>query len=609
MNQFLLSHVRTFWIAPLMLIILAGCAEDRRSNQKTNVILISIDTCRADYIEAYHPGRAKTPAINELANDGVLFENAITPVPMTLPAHCSMLTGLHPIQHGVRDNFNFYLNDQAVTLAELFHENGYATAAAVGAILLSRRTGLSQGFDVYDDEFTPDDYMAASAAVERTADRVVHSATSWLEQHTSSETDKPFFLFVHFYDPHMMYQPPPPFDQEYAEMPYAGEIAFVDQNIGALVQYLKDNDLYQDSIIVLVGDHGEGLNEHNEFTHGLFLYETTVRVPFLVKPPKGWSSQTGSRSRQSASIEDVVPTLIELCSLGPVTTNGRSLVPWLIDDSEVEPRDFVLETQYPLTFNWSPLYALRTDEWKYIHAPIPELYQYRVDTQEQNTKISTHDTVLQNMKIQLEEQLIELTLSGSHASQAQLTTDRMEMLMSLGYAAGGTSDDSDSAGHMLPDPKMKIEVYNLIDRGLAALSVGSVEKAIYLFQEALLKDPNNPTPYANLGLAYSNVQEWDRAIHFTVKALEIAPNSYLINLQLSRIYVNKNDLDKAKTLLEAFLQNFPTSAEAHFQLGRAYMKGQDFDQAIEYFQKAQKLMPDMPGIAEAIQMAKQEEEF
>jgi arylsulfatase A-like enzyme/Tfp pilus assembly protein PilF len=595
----------------IILMFLLGCSpgidQVKGIFAGKNVILISIDTCRADYVQPYKDAKSETPNLVSLANDGVLFEDAVTVVPLTLPSHCTMLTGLHPIQHGVRDNFNFILSDRSLTLPELFRESGYSTAGFIGAIILSRRSGISQGFDYFDDEFLPGDFQNIQPSIERSAGRVVASATDWLE--TRRESNNPFFMFVHFYDPHMLYNPPPPFQQQYAKKPYAGEIAYVDSCIGTFFDYLKLHDLYDDSLVIVVGDHGEGLNDHKEHTHGLFLYETTMWVPLIVKLPEQRSIPKGIRTRQSASTEDIVPTLIELCGLGPIETHGQTLSPWLFKETPTQEREIVLETLYPLTYNWSPMYALRGSDWKYIHAPIAELYQFRKDTAEKQTLVTTRSDISEEMKSRLEDKLVELANFESYSTMAPISTSRAETLMSLGYAAGGISTDPIAPNETLPDPKLKIEAYNLIDRGLAALARGDTKTSIQLFEEAHGHDPNNPTSYANLGLAYTKYGQLDKAIQYTQKALEIAPKSYLNNMQLARIYILKRDFMQAQELLLRFIDSFSTSAEAHFQLARVYAYLDDFDQAKTYLQKAQELMPDMPGIEIAVEQLELREVF
>ncbi|MBN2327594.1 MAG: sulfatase-like hydrolase/transferase [Candidatus Omnitrophica bacterium] len=585
--------------------LLQGCSNAPAPCQGKNVLLISIDTCRADHIQPYADDKAQTPALKKIASEGIWFEDALTPVPLTLPAHCSLLTGLHPMRHGVRNNYNYVLSDEAVTLPELFLESGYATAGIIGSIIISRREGIGQGFDYFDDEFLPEEFQALQPSVERRAGRVIASATNWIIKHLESRSLKPFFLFLHFYDPHMIYQPPAPFNILYKEQPYDGEIAYVDICINQLVEFLKDKNLYDDLLLIVAGDHGEGLLEHGEPTHGLFLYEEAVRVPLITKlPSKLPRPESGAPCRQSVSLLDIMPTLIDLCGLGTVETDGESFAPWLLGRSSAKPRNLVLETQYPLTYNWSPMYSLRNTHWKYIHSPQPELYNLQNDPDEHINLISSKDAPLQEMQNELEDRLIAMAQSAMPASERQISSERMETLASLGYAAGSSAEGMIAPGEALPDPKEKLDVYLLVDRGLGLLSQGYAFRSIDLFEEALRKDPENPTPYVNLGLAYAKVNQWDKAIELTRKSVEMSPENLIAQLQLTRIYVIRDKLDEAQKRLNALIREFPHLAEAHFQLGEVFMKRSEFQSALQEYELAKYWMPDMPGIDGMIEKVK-----
>lgn len=588
-------------------IFLSACSNEATPVKSTfsqpNVVLISIDTCRTDYLEPYGGTIAKTPNLSAIAEDGLLFEDAVTPVPLTLPAHTSLLTGLHPIQHGVRDNYNNTLNEAAVTLAELFRENGYTTAAAVATLLLSRRSGLAQGFDDYDDVFSSGEMITYNPIVERKGDEVVASGRKWLKQHQQKESPSPFFLFLHFYDPHTVYNPPPPYRSQYKDNKYAGEIAFVDDCIGQLVDEFKKQGLYEDLLLVVVGDHGEGLGDHKEKTHGLFLYEECVRVPMIFKLPES-SKQAGRRIKQSAILQDVLPTLAQLCDLGTVPTDGISLAPWLFEEKEPSERWSVLETQYPLTYNWSPFFALRNQEWKYIHAPDAEFYHLSVDPNERNSLFHDLPEKVKPIRSQLEERLVELSQNIPFEPAQNLAVANSEVLASLGYV-GGSGNDPQNSNKVLPDPKYKIEIHNLIDRGLMDLSMGNLEEAHKRFIKAATQDPNNAAAYYNLGLVHMRRQEWERATQFSEKALSLAPNSVLINLQLSRISINQKDFDKAQKILNGLIQVNPKLADAHFQLGWIELLKENHTTALEHFQTAKKWMPEMPDIDNAIKKAKE----
>ncbi|MGI6458040.1 MAG: sulfatase-like hydrolase/transferase [bacterium] len=600
------DKIKKTYIAGLSLLlgmILISCSEPEPSldapYRGKNVILISIDTCRADFLSPYGSTEVETPAVAQLAQDGILFTQALTPVPMTLPAHTSLFTGLHPTQHKVRDNLNNGLSEAAVTLAELFRENGYQTGGMVGAIILSRRTGISQGFDYFNDEFEPQDYLAMQPTVERKAGRVREIAQDWLTEISEAPETKPFFLFMHFYDPHMAYHPPQPFLQQYKDRPYAGEIAYVDAQLTLFFEYLKTRDLYDDSIMILVADHGEALGEHGEDGHGLFLYEEVMHVPMIMKLP-AVAQRQNRRVEQIASLMDIMPTLIDLCGLGYAESAGISLTPWMMGDAEIEPRNLVLETLYPLTFQWSPLFALRNEEWKYVQAPQPELYALKQDPDEERNLITGAAAQASRLKHELEEGLFTLASTSSLDIDPDVTTDRAEALNALGYTAS-LGITADTASEELPDPKEKLEVYRMIDHGLAAASAGQYQVAVNMFQSAIEKDPENPTSYYNLALVHSNLLNWEQAQQFIEQANQLIPGSLLVQLQRAKILAGQGRMEQAGKVLHEILEEDPRQAEAHFQLGMIARQQQQFQLALEHYQSARKWMPDMPGIEQVIE--------
>lgn len=564
-----------------------------------NVLLISMDTTRVDYLEPYGGGKAKTPNLQALANDGTVFVDAVTPAPLTVPAHASLFTGLHPVRHSVQDNFKSILGDDALTIAELFTEAGYETAGIIGAILLSKRNGFHQGFQHFDDKFQVFEFQEVQPTVERKANTVSAKAVDWLDQYKESLSQKPFFLFTHFYDPHMMYNPPEPFFSQYPKAPYAGEIAFTDQEIGEIINALKRHKLYEETLIIVVGDHGEGLKNHLEQTHGLFLYDEVMRVPFIVKPPASMHLPDSLYVRQSAALIDVVPTLVELCGLGFADCDGMSLVPWLKEEKTVEERYTIHDTQYPLTYNWSPLAAIRSQQWKYVHAPKPELYHLETDPKELENLIDSNPQQAAKLRVMLEERLQQMISLGSLTAVQQVSSSQSEVLSSLGYASGGASSSEDAAN--LPDPKDKIEVYELIDTGLGMLSHNKISKAIEHFQKASELDPNNSNPHFNLAQAYSRMGQWQQAIDTMKKAIAMANEHVYMYIHLARIFALSGRYDEAEEILLRIVEERPSFADAHFQLGWIDLQRKQYKEALEHFNKAKEWMPDMPSLEKAFQ--------
>lgn len=563
-----------------------------------NVILISIDTIRADHTEPLGDLGVRTPALAALAEDGAVFENAVTVTPLTIPAHATLFTGLNPVRHGVQDNFKGVLSEEADTLAERYSAAGYATAGVIGAILLSGRNGFGQGFDYYGDAFTPQQHQAIQPAVERKADEVFQKSREWIEQHLENQPDKPFFLFAHFYDPHMLYQPPEPFKSEYAGHPYRGEIAYTDSVVGKLLDYLKEKNLYDDAIVMAVGDHGEGLGDHGEKTHGLFLYDECLRVPWIVKLPASAGAR-GVRIAQQATLTDAAPTLAGLSQLEPLDGDGISLAPWLAGGRAAEPRWTFHDTQYPLTYNWSPLFAIRGPEWKYVHAPRPELYNLAEDPGETRNLLEERPEVADDLRSRLLERLDDLSSAPPFPGGERISSEQAEMLSSLGYVAGGGGEYS--PGMDLPDPKDKIEIYNAVDRGLAHAAMNRMDEAIQLFNEAKEKDPENPTPYFNLGMVYLRMGEWARAAEETRKALEKSPGHVLIRLQLAKCEFLRENYESAESILNELAEERPNLAEVRAQMARLAMARGEWGEAMRHAEAASRLMPDMPGLAEAME--------
>lgn len=586
-------------------ILLFGCGVEPQqitaNASGKNVLLISIDTIRIDYLEPYGGGKAKTPNLQALADDGIVFIDAVSPAPLTVPSHASLFTGLHPVRHSVQDNFKSILGDDALTIAELFSEAGYETAGVIGAILLSKRNGFHQGFQHYDDEFQAFEFKAVQPSVERKAGIVSAKAIDWLDQFVRSQSQKPFFLFSHFYDPHMMYNPPEPFLSQYPSAPYAGEVAYTDQQIGVIIDALKRHNLYEETLIIIVGDHGEGLKNHLEQTHGLFLYDEVIRVPFMIKPPASMNLPDALYVRQSASILDVVPTLIELCGLGFADNDGMSLVPWLSEGTPIEDRYTIHDTQYPLTYNWSPLAAIRSQQWKYVHAPKPELYNMQMDPKELENIVASNPQQATKLRGILEERLQQMIALGSLSAVRQLSSSQSEVLTSLGYASGGAGGSSDPSN--LPDPKDKIEVYELIDNGLGHLARNKVNEAIELFRKAILLDPNNSNPHFNLAMSYRRLGKWSLAIETMKKAIAMSDDHIYMYMQLARIYSSSGKYDEAETILLRLVDERPSFADAHYQLGWIDLQRKEYSNAMEHLNKTKEWMPDMPGLDLAIQQA------
>ncbi|MFH1742979.1 MAG: sulfatase-like hydrolase/transferase [bacterium] len=577
------------FIAPL--VVFLGCSRSVVC-PNTNVLLISIDTCRADHTSPYGYENIKTPTMQALAGEGILFEDALTPVPMTLPGHSSLLTGWYPARHGVRDNANYMLDNEAVTLAEVFQENGYATAGFVAAMLLSRQRGMAQGFDTFDDEFPPMAFRAGTPTVERQAEEIGQSAIEWL----TANDRFPFFLFVHFYDPHVPYDPPSPWSKEYSGHLYDGEIAYADYHAGQIIVWLQENDLLKNTLVVVTADHGESLWEHHEMAHGMFLYNCTLRVPLIVRLPDRVRSSRleGVRVQGAVSLVDVMPSILELEDLPCPEVDGTSFVPCLAGEKRhIEP--LYAESLYPLFFNWSPLYAIYEHPWKFILAPEPELYNLVDDPKEETNLYSEDHPKVAQLKPVLEDKIAQLEESSHVAS---LNPENAEVIASLGYVGGGTIDNATIS--RLPDPKSRTRVYTLIDKGLAKLAKGELNEAELCFAQAAKQDPENPSPYLNLGDIYARRRDWPKALLYTQRTLNLAPNNLWARMQMANILIEAEMYDEAREQLTRIREEYPLLAVAQFGLGRIAEAGEDYEEALRWYAEALRIVPNLPGLRDCI---------
>ena len=427
-----------------------------------NVVVITLDTTRADRLGAYGY-RVQTPNLDGLAREGVLFEQTESVTPLTLPAHGSLFTGRFPPSHGVRGNGGFFSDADHTTLAEVLKERGFQTGGFVGAYVLDSTWGLDQGFDTYLDGFdAPTFKWRSHGHLQRRADEVIDSALAWLDHAASSR----FFAWLHFYDPHAPYEPPEPYATMHADEPYVGEIGFVDAQIGRVLAFLGQRDLVDRTIVVAVGDHGESLGEHGERTHGFFIYESAMRVPFIVRAPFG--KMRGRRVSDIVRTVDVMPTVLDMLGMpSPPGIEGTSLVPLMTGAVRELGLDAYAETLYPLhRFGWSDLRMLRSGRFKLIAAPRPELYDLAVDPREQLNLYDQQRALGQRLATrlrQMEERFASRAIPGA---AAEPTADQLARLATLGYvgrAVTGASGADNREGRA--DPKDQIDLYNSMTRG------------------------------------------------------------------------------------------------------------------------------------------------
>ncbi len=619
-----MSCIRLKWT--LFVLVLLGLLSSGPAQQPVvkapNLVIITIDTLRADHLECYGYKSIKTPRINALAADGILIENAYTPVPLTLPSHASLFTGTYPIFHGVRDFSGFTLPKERTTLASMLKSAGYRTGAVVAAAVLEARWGINQGFDFYYDNFPPSLQQNWQPVVERRGDEVVQDSLRWLENNKQG----PFFLWIHFFDPHDPYTPPPPYDRQYSERPYDGEIAYTDENVGLIIDYLKQNGLYNNCLIVLLGDHGEGLGEHGEKTHGFFIYDSTLRVPMIFKLP-GAQSPKGKRVAGPLRTIDVLPTALQILGLsGKVRApevQGKGAYSALLGKASLSDRLSQAEIMLPyFHFDWNPLLSIRTGRYKYIDAPKPELYDTVADPHE------TRNTYSENkvMAARLKDLLMEDITRYSPRDSAARTTPRdidpvtMEKLASLGYLALSKGSSRPPVGKNLPDPKDRIDIYELICAGTLAARNANYERALRLLTEAVHREPGSLVAHFQLGVIHRTNGDLRQAEQEFQKTLELRPGYDLALRRLAEVYIAGGRYDEAEAAYKKVLAQSPDDYMVHFSLGGLYVTLDRWDEALAAFRKAQSLnskdvlIPivisrillkngDLPGALEAVQQA------
>ena len=504
-----------FCLATLLSLLLTSCSRE----PPLNVLLVTIDTTRADYLEVYG-GPAPTPTLNALAAEGVVFEGAMSPVPITLPSHSSMMTGKVPVTHGVRDNGLFELGESQTTLAEILRDAGYATGAAIGSFPLIARFGIGQGFDFFDDHLTAlqEDYFGDKVLTkrqlffdERPAGAVNEALLPWLEENHS----KPFFAWAHYFDPHHPHRPPAPYNQRFAHDLYAGEIAYSDESLGALINGLKRLGVYERTIVVVASDHGESNGEHNESTHSLLAYNSTLHVPLVIKTPPG--VPVGQRIAQRVGLIDILPTLLDWLDLPvPEDVQGRTLAPHLGNaPTPLNDRPLYAETLSPrINHGWGELRALYEDELKYIHGPRPELFNVAEDPRELNDLIDERPEDAERLRSNLASYLESHAVPGLDSSVA-IDDETAQRLMALGYLQPSGVQVGAIAEELIQDgdpPQDRAVTISMYSHSKQLMYEGRWLDAREVLQRLLRLDPDNGHYLDLLAMAESRLGRVDSAI-------------------------------------------------------------------------------------------------
>jgi choline-sulfatase len=594
---------------------------------RPDVYLITIDTLRADHVGCYGAKSVKTPNLDSLCRAGIRFAQAISPAPITNSAHASIFTGLYPSHHGVTD-FGIPLVPSHLTIAEILKQNGYATAAFPAAVILDAKTlapGFGRGFDYYDSFPQLPPTAPRFGRLERRADDVVAHFAKWM----STAPAGPRFAWIHLYDPHDPYEPPAPYNAEYKSHLYDGEIAYADHALGVLMAALKRADRYNNALIIVVGDHGEGLGEHGEDTHGIFLYDSTLHVPLIIKLPA--SAHAGTVVAPQITSVDVVPTIVR--ELHIITTAKFDGAPLLASKST--QHQAVSETQYPLQFDWAPLKSLRAGGFKYIEAPRPELYNLHDDPKELNNIYAPWDQTLQKLRAELAEFRKTVPAQAAANAAAPVPENTLDELRALGYLGHDLGQTTAPEASLLPDPKDKIEVQNLLHAAMLANGENDLASARAALAKAVALDPNSATALADLGknelktgdarsaaqhlarawqlkpqdssiavalgMALSANGDNTAAQHVLERALKDNPGQASPRVALGRIYINQNKLDAAQDQLEAALLSVPNNVDAHIALAQVFQLKGDSASAHYELMKAERLAPGNPTVKQMLQ--------
>ncbi len=591
-------------IVALIALATLQAAAQTPAKPALNVVLITIDTLRADHVGCYGYKRIKTPNIDALAADGVRFERAFAVVPVTLPSHTSILTGTYPMFSGIHDFSGNKLSPLQPTLATVLKQAGYQTGAVIGAAVLDSRFGLNQGFDFYYDHF---DFSRLDESnleeMERPGNVVADVTLDWLETDwLAKNSQKKFFLWMHLYDPHFPYRPPEPYSREYAAQPYDGAIAFADEQVGRLLRFLKEKGIYQNTVIVFCGDHGESLGEHGEKTHGFFIYNATMQVPLIIRLPENrLPEQAAPRTiADPVSLVDLMPTVLGAVGLEiPSQVQGRSLLPQLRgerDHDDQAARDRVLygETFLPrIHFNWSELRGSENTKYHFIDAPRPELYDLAKDPGEVHNLFTEKKAVAEEMHAKLVGMIHDYSAGKELAEKTSLDPALMERLKALGYAGFSGGSDPAISNRDLPDPKDRVVTYELISDAIADSQHGRYLESIEKLKSAIQTEPNSLPAHYLQGLDYYRLKMFPEAVDELQKTVQLSPDYALAVFNLGLAQARAGQINVAIPTLQRALQLDATNFEAAYNLGVAFLQKKQLEPAAAAFRQSVTINPEL----------------
>jgi arylsulfatase A-like enzyme len=575
---------------------------DKKAAPFSNVLLISIDTCRADFLSCYGFPLDTTPNIDDLAAEGILFERAVSPIPFTLPAHCSMLAGTIPPYHGVLDNGLFALSENQVTLAEILQEHEFSTGAFTSSFIINSDFGLDQGFNTYDDEFGEE--RNTMGILERQGDETTQLAMDWLQEHR----DEKQFLFVHYFDPHFTYDAPEPFGSKFASAEifknfspfksgvysaYAGEIAYTDHCIGKIIDKLKELKLYDSTLICITADHGEMLGQHKERSHGYFIYRGNINVPLVFRIP---GRKKGLRIKNPAGLVDIVPTI---CSALGIEVKheiqGRDLTAYYKDQKPYPNRYLFCMCLEPTKYNANPLLGVVKDQYKYIHTTHSELYDLEKDKFEFNNLIKLQPDRARIMQAELR-QILEDTEAGKQIiSGTGVDTETLAKLESLGYV-GSSVDGTFLIYPDKADPKELIDYHALGGRVGFYIQTGDYEAAEKACLKMIEENPDLYMGYYKMAISLAHQEKYSESIDYLLKMTELEHDNVFAYSGLADGYIQLEQYDNSIRYALKSLELKRDFILSYYYLGVCYYEKGMFDEFEKHLAKEIVEHPRYPKI-------------
>jgi len=594
------------WLPPLTRVrtpsgTLLGRLAAGVSASDLNLLVITLDTTRADRIGAYGFRDIQTPNLDRLAREGVLFEQAASAAPLTLPAHSSIFTGKFPPEHGVRDNGGFFLDPRETTLAEILKARGFRTGAFVGAYVLDSKWGINQGFDTYFDNFDLSKYKAISlGAIQRPGNEVVDHGLQWLDETPASR----FFCWLHLYDPHAPYEPPEPYRSIYRGRPYLGEIAFVDAQVGRVISYLEAHQLLDRTIVVILGDHGESLGDHGEATHGFFVYESTAHVPLIIRAPFS-ATLGGRRVADVVRSVDVMPTVLEMLGIAqPKDIEGTSVASLMTGAARELNLDTYTEAMYPLHhFGWSDLRAMRAGRYKLIAAPRPELYDLQDDPGESHDLFARREALGNRMLDRLHDRERRFVKRDEPEKQTiEVDPDARARLAALGYVGTFVASAApDEARTGLADPKDKIDLFNKITEARdISKDDAAFQEVVDMLKDVVRQDPKVIDAWFMLGNTYAKAGRQREAIAAFKQTLELKPDDEMAVINLANVYRELGQDEDALLGYRRFLDLDPKNSQVRYEASEILLDRGQLDDAERELRAALQIEPKLAAARNAL---------